>query len=54
MNLVDAGVSEDLVMKIGGWKTREMFSRYNIINTDRIRAAMEQSGAYVAQRMKNA
>jgi hypothetical protein len=24
------------------------------INTDRIRAAMEQSGAYVAQRMKKA
>jgi hypothetical protein len=31
-----------------------MFSRYNVINTDRIRPAMEQRGAYVAQRMKKA
>jgi integrase len=33
INLVDAGVSEDTVMKIGGWKTKAMFSRYNVMNT---------------------
>jgi integrase len=39
VNLIDAGVSEDLVMKIGGWKTKVMFSRYNIANKDRLREA---------------
>lgn len=51
INLVDAGVPEDTVMKIGGWKTKAMFSRYNVMNTDRIRKAMEQGGEYVAQRV---
>jgi hypothetical protein len=34
INLVDAGVPEDIVMKIGGWKTKAMFSRYNVMNSD--------------------
>ena len=50
INLVDAGVSEDTVMKIGGWKTKAMFSRYNVMNSDRIRKAMEKGGEYVAGR----
>lgn len=54
VNLVDAGVAEDTVMKIGGWKTRAMFSRYNVMNVDRIRAAMIQGGDYVAERIQNA
>jgi hypothetical protein len=36
-------------MKIGGWKTKAMFSRYNVMDTKRIRQAMEQGGDYVAQ-----
>lgn len=51
INLVDAGVSEDTVMKVGGWKTKAMFSRYNVMNTDRLRAAMVKGGEYVAERM---
>jgi integrase len=47
INLVDAGVSEDMVMKIGGWKTKAMFSRYNVANKDRLRAAMEKGGRHV-------
>lgn len=54
VNLVDAGVPEDVVMKIGGWQTRAMFSRYNVMNTDRVKAAMEKGGQYVADRMKGA
>jgi integrase len=29
-NLIDAGVSEGVVMAIGGWKTRSVFDRYHI------------------------
>jgi integrase len=47
INLVDAGVSEDMVMKIGGWKTKAMFSRYNVANKDRLRAAMVKGGRHV-------
>jgi integrase len=54
INLVDAGVPEDTVMKIGGWKTKAMFSRYNVMDTTRIRKAMEQGGDYVARRVNQA
>jgi hypothetical protein len=36
----------------GGWKTKAMFSRYNVVDTKRIREAMERSGEYVAQRVQ--
>jgi integrase len=51
INLVDAGVPEDTIMKIGGWKTKAMFSRYNVMDTKRIRQAMEQGGDYVARKV---
>jgi hypothetical protein len=54
INLIDAGISEDIVMKIGGWKTKEMFSRYNVMDADRIRNAMQQAGDYVQARIKKA
>jgi hypothetical protein len=31
-----------------------MFSRYNVMNTERVRAAMEKGGQYVADRIRNA
>jgi hypothetical protein len=31
INMSDAGVPEDIIMKIGGWKTKAMFSRYNVM-----------------------
>jgi hypothetical protein len=46
--MLDAGVNEGLVLQIGGWKTRAMLDRYNRPNVNRIRAAMEQTGVYVA------
>jgi integrase len=51
VNLIDSGVPQDIVMKIGGWKTAAMLSRYNVMNTDRIRKAMEQGGKHVADRI---
>jgi integrase len=53
VNLIEAGVDRDLVMEIGAWKTDAMLTRYNIINTDRMRAAMERGGQYVASRMQS-
>ena len=54
INLVDAGVPEDIVMKIGGWKTKSMFSRYNVMNTERLRAAMVTGADYVERKMQQA
>jgi len=33
-------------MKIGRWKTKAMFSRYNIVNKARLREPMERGGEY--------
>jgi hypothetical protein len=52
--VVDARVREDIVMKIGGWKTKAMFSRYNVMSSERIRKAIEQGGTYVAQSLAQA
>ena len=49
-----AAVPENIVMRIGGWKTESMFSRYNVMNTDRIRKAMVKGGEYVEQQMQKA
>jgi len=48
INLLDAGVDEGTVLKIGGWKTRAMLDRYNVQNEKRIRKAMNQGGEFVA------
>jgi integrase len=49
-----SGVAEGEIMKIGGWKTRSMFDRYNIINEDDLRSAaarvtFRQNGAGMGQ-----
>jgi len=35
-----AGVAEGVIMKIGGWKTRSVFERYNIVDPRDIREAL--------------
>jgi integrase len=32
--LIRAGVPEDVVLKLGGWRTRSMLMRYNVVSTD--------------------
>ena len=41
-------------MKIGDGRTRAMFSRYNAMNTDRIRAALVRGAKYVESKMQPA
>lgn len=41
-NLIAAGVDEKTVMAIGGWKSRSVFLRYNIVSTKNIDAAMDK------------
>jgi len=54
INLLDAGVDEGTVLKIGGWKTRAMLDRYNVLNRDRAAKALTKAGDYVTGRIEAA
>jgi hypothetical protein len=41
-----AGVPEQLVMDLGGWRTRSVFARYNVDLAE----ALERVGRYVSER----
>ena len=41
-NLRRAGVAEGVIQKIGGWKTRSVFERYNIVSQADIRDALQK------------
>ncbi|HXP69653.1 MAG TPA: site-specific integrase [Candidatus Dormibacteraeota bacterium] len=42
----EAGVSRDVAMSISGHKSQSMYTRYNIVNTQRARQALEHTQAY--------
>ena len=41
-NLLQAGVPETVIMKIGGWKTRSVFDRYAVTSTADLTTAMQK------------
>jgi integrase len=41
-NLIDAGVAEKVAMSISGHKTRAVFDRYHIVNTENVVNAMQK------------
>jgi integrase len=44
-----AGVAEDVIMKLGGWRTRSMFSRYNIVDESDLADAQTKLNAAFAE-----
>ena len=41
-NLRAAGVPEEIIMRIAGWKTSSIFKRYAIVDKTDVRAALQQ------------
>ena len=49
-NAVRSGVPEQVAMELGGWRTRSVFSRYNVTSERDLADAVERISGYVAER----
>jgi integrase len=49
---IRSGISENLAMKMGGWKTRSIFDRYDIISDDDMRLAQEKTERYLEKELE--
>jgi hypothetical protein len=47
-NFRRAGVAEDVIQRIGGWKTASMFKRHNIVDERDLADASEHLSAFLA------
>ena len=47
-----SGVSESVIMELGGWKTRSVFRRYRIVNEDDLGRALEQAQSVTSPNLK--
>lgn len=47
-----AGVSEQAAMRMAGWKTREIFNRYDVVSDEDMRVAQERTEEYLKQTEK--
>jgi integrase len=45
---IRSGVSEDVTMRMGAWRTRSMLSRYNVVDSNDLRDAQQKMTAAVA------
>jgi integrase len=48
-NWIRAGVSEQTACRLGGWASREIFSRYDVVSDDDMIRAQEQTARYLEQ-----
>jgi integrase len=53
-NAVRADVPEQVVMELGGWRTRAVFARYNVTSERDLAEAIERVSGYVADRAAEA
>lgn len=51
-NLRRAGVSEDIAVKVSGHRTRAIFSRYNIVDSDDLHDAMKMTSEFIANSLQ--
>ena len=49
-NAIRSGVPEQVVMELGGWRTRSVLARYNVTSERDLTEALERLSRYVTER----